>query len=75
MPTSTTASVNVVGWVAYALLQPLRDRMRLTLTSVTPADVLAVVADLYPQGVVGIEQAEVIRAVFLRLKRHAPAGG
>lgn len=47
----------------------------LGLASATTADVLAAVAELYPNGVDGIDQGEVIRAVFLRLKRHAPAGG
>lgn len=45
----------------------------LGLASVTPADVLATVTELYPKGVGGIDQGEIIRAVFLRLKRQNPA--
>lgn len=55
---------------------PLVDSIKaLGLASVTPAEVQAAVAELFPQGFSGIDQGEVIRAVFLRLKRHAPAGG
>lgn len=42
----------------------------LGLTSATLADVQAVVKELYPQGVAGADQGEVLRAVFLRLKRR-----
>ena len=44
------------------LLDGLRS---LGLASVTAADVGAVVKELYPQGMEGIDQGEVIRAVFL----------
>jgi hypothetical protein len=40
----------------------------LGLASVTAADVTAAVKGLYPQGTAGIDQGEVLRAVFLALK-------
>ncbi len=42
----------------------------LGLKSVTPTLVAAAVAELYPHGMVGVEEGEVIRAVFLHLKRQ-----
>ena len=44
----------------------------LGLTSATLADVQAVVKEVYPQGVAGADEGEVLRAVFLRLKRQNP---
>ena len=45
----------------------------LGLTSVTAAEVRAAVKETYSSGVNGIDQGEVVRAVFLRLKRRNPA--
>ena len=42
----------------------------LGLAGVTASQVGAAVKELYPQGTVGVDQAEVVRAVFLRLKRR-----
>jgi hypothetical protein len=42
----------------------------LGLTCVTAGQVRAAIAELFPQGVTGHEQAEIIRAVFLHLKRR-----
>jgi len=48
---------------------PLVDSIKaLGLASVTSADVLTAVAELYPNGIGVIDRGEVIRAVFLRLK-------
>lgn len=53
---------------------PLVDSIRsLGLMKVTPAEVRAAVKEIYPAGVNGIDQGEVVRAVFLRLKRQNPA--
>jgi hypothetical protein len=41
----------------------------LGLTGVTVAQVGAVVKELYPKGTAGVDQAEVIRNVFLHLRR------
>ena len=41
----------------------------LGLSGVTAAQVNAAVKQVYPQGTVGVDQAEVIRAVFLHLRR------
>jgi hypothetical protein len=41
----------------------------LGLTTATAAQVQKVTQELYPQGTKGIDQAEVLRAVFLHLKR------
>ena len=41
----------------------------LGLTAVTQAEVQSAVTELFPQGVTGTDQGEVIRAVFLHLKR------
>ena len=40
----------------------------LGLTTATAAQVLTVTEELFPQGTKGLDQAEVLRAVFLRLK-------
>ena len=48
------------------LLDGLRS---LGLASVTAADVGAVVEELYPQGTAGFDEGEVLRAVFLHLKK------
>lgn len=45
----------------------------LGLASVTAATVRAAVAEVFPDGVTGIDQGVVIRAVFLNLKRGNPA--
>ena len=42
----------------------------LGLTSISAAQVEPVIADLYPSGTSGTDQGEVIRAVFLRLRRQ-----
>ena len=42
----------------------------LGLTSATVAQVRAAVAELFPEGTVAIDQGEVIRALFLKLKRQ-----
>jgi hypothetical protein len=41
----------------------------LGLTSATAAEILKVTRQLFPQGTEGIDQGEVLRAVFLHLKR------
>jgi hypothetical protein len=41
----------------------------LGLASVSQAQVTAAVKELYPQGTAAVDEAEVIRAVFLHLKR------
>ena len=46
----------------------------LGLTTATAAQVQRVAEELYPQGTAGIDQAEVLRAVFLRLKGRNSAG-
>lgn len=42
----------------------------LGLAGVTAAQVGAAVKEVFPQGTAGVDQAEVVRAVFLRLKRR-----
>jgi hypothetical protein len=42
----------------------------LGLTNVTSAALKPLVRELYPNGIAGVEQTEVIRTVFLRLKRR-----
>jgi hypothetical protein len=42
----------------------------LGLTTATAAQVLKVTEELFPQGTKGLDQAEVLRAVFLNLKRQ-----
>ena len=46
----------------------------LGLTTATAAQVQRVAEELYPKGTAGIDQAEVLRAVFLRLKARNSAG-
>ena len=46
----------------------------LGLTTATAAQVLKVTEELFPQGTKGLDQAEVLRAVFLRLKRRNQGG-
>jgi hypothetical protein len=46
----------------------------LGLTTATAAQVVKVTAELFPQGTNGMEQAEVLRAVFLHLKRQNQGG-
>lgn len=41
----------------------------LGLTTATAAQVTAAVKELYPQGTAAVDEAEVVRAVFLHLKR------
>jgi hypothetical protein len=43
----------------------------LGLVSVTAADVVAAVKQLYPQGTAGIDEGVVIKAVFLRLQSQS----
>ncbi|WP_337173524.1 hypothetical protein [Paludisphaera sp.] len=45
----------------------------LGLASATSAQVKAAVAELFPLGVAGIDQGEVIKKVFVHLKRRNPA--
>jgi hypothetical protein len=45
----------------------------LGLTAVTPAQVAAAVAELFPAGVGGVGEGEVIRSLFLWLKRQDSA--
>ena len=49
------------------LLDGLRS---LGLASVTAADVTATIRELFPQGIAGIDEGEVLRAVFLALKNR-----
>ncbi len=50
----------------------LLDGLRaLGLVSVTAADVEAAVKTLFPQGTAGVDEGEVIRAVFLRLQSRS----
>ena len=46
----------------------------LGLTTATAAQVLKVTEELFPQGTKGLDQAEVLRAVFLHLKRRNAGG-
>jgi hypothetical protein len=46
----------------------------LGLTTATAAQVVEVTKELFPQGTDGLDQAEVLRAVFLHLKRRNSAG-
>jgi hypothetical protein len=46
----------------------------LGLTTTTAAQVLTVTEELFPQGTAGLDQAEVLRAVFLHLKRQNQGG-
>jgi hypothetical protein len=46
----------------------------LGLTTATAAQVLKVTEELFPQGTGGMDQAEVLRAVFLHLKRQNQGG-
>jgi hypothetical protein len=46
----------------------------LGLTTATAAQVLRVTEELFPQGTKGLDQAEVLKAVFLRLKRQNQGG-
>jgi hypothetical protein len=50
-----------------ALLEGLN---ALGLTTATAAQVEAVARALFPKGTAGLDQAEILRAVFLRLKRR-----
>jgi len=49
------------------LLDGLRS---LGLTTVTALQVASVIKELYPSGTMGVEQGEVLRAVFLHIKRQ-----
>jgi hypothetical protein len=46
----------------------------LGLTTATAAQVVAVTQQLYPQGTEGMDQGEVLRAVFLELRCRHSAG-
>jgi hypothetical protein len=46
----------------------------LGLTTATAAQVEAVARELFPQGTKGMDQAEVLKAVFLHLKRQNQGG-
>jgi hypothetical protein len=72
LPNSTTAPKSRRKTTPLAaphaeLLDALKE---LGLTSVTPAQVGAAVGELYPKGIAGADEGEVIRAIFLRLKRQ-----
>lgn len=49
------------------LLEGLRS---LGLVKATAADVMASVRELYPQGMDGLDQGDVLRSIFLHLKRQ-----
>ena len=52
----------------------LLDAMKsLGLTTTTKAQVMAASDELFPQGVAGIDQGEVIKKVFIHIKRQNPA--
>ena len=46
----------------------------LGLSSVTPAQVAAALSELFPSGTTGVEQGEIVRAIFLNMKRRHNAG-
>jgi hypothetical protein len=46
----------------------------LGLTTAMAAQVVEVTKQLFPQGTAGLDQAEVLRAVFLRIKRRNQGG-
>jgi hypothetical protein len=46
----------------------------LGLTTATAAQVVAVTEELYPQGTEGVDQGQVLRAIFLELRRRHSAG-
>jgi hypothetical protein len=46
----------------------------LGLTTATAAQVVEITKQLFPQGTTGLDQAEVLRAVFLHLKRRNQGG-
>jgi hypothetical protein len=46
----------------------------LGLTTATAAQVLNVTVELFPQGTKGLDQAEVLKAMFLHLKRQNQGG-
>ena len=46
----------------------------LGLTTATAAQVVEVTKQLFPQGTAGLDQADVLRAVFLHLKRQNQGG-
>jgi hypothetical protein len=54
-----------------ALLDSLNS---LGLATATAAQVVEVTKQLFPQGTTGLDQAEVLRAVFLHLKRRNQGG-
>src|SRR5262245_4581654 len=54
-----------------ALLEGLN---ALGLTTATAAQVQEVTRELFPEGTAGLDQAEVLRAAFLHLKRRDPGG-
>jgi hypothetical protein len=53
----------------------LTDALRgLGLASVSAAQAGAALKDVFPQGTAGVDEAEVVRAVFLHLRRSASGG-
>ena len=46
----------------------------LGLSSVTPAQVASAISELFPSGAAGVEQGEIVRAIFLHMKRRDSAG-
>jgi hypothetical protein len=53
----------------------LTDALRaLGLVSVTAAQAGAAVGEVFPRGTAGVDEAEVVRAVFLRLRRRDSGG-
>jgi hypothetical protein len=56
-------------------IQALLDGLNaLGLTTATAAQVETVTKELYPQGTVGLDQGEVLRAVFLEIRRRFSSG-
>lgn len=56
-------------------IQALLDGLNaLGLTTATAAQIEAVTKELYPQGTVGLDQGEVLRAVFLEVRRRYSSG-
>lgn len=51
-----------------AMMDGLKD---LGLTSVTAAQVESVTTELYPSGIAGMDQGEVLRAVFLHIRKNS----
>jgi hypothetical protein len=70
-PKTTKPKLEAPGKDVSALVDGLN---ALGLVTATAAQVQRVTEELYPQGTAGIDQGEVLRAVFLHLKRQNTAG-